>query len=90
MSSTENEGRLAERTYGAPPDITLLQLPEPISICTRLIHLPQRDVHEVIAVHEMPIERLPIFEFYKLDGAVSVTFAWRHESGGGRRTMGLF
>lgn len=40
-----------KKTYCTSSDITFLQLPEPISISTCLIHLPQRDVHKVVAVY---------------------------------------
>jgi len=53
-------------THRAPPDITLLQLPKPIPIRTCLIHFPQRNIHKVVAVHEVSIECFTVFELNEL------------------------
>jgi len=52
----------AQVFYRAPPDITLLQLPKPVSIRVGLVYLAKCDVHEVVAVDEVAVERFPVFE----------------------------
>ena len=48
------------------PDITLLELPEALAVAARLVHLPQGNVHEVVAVDKVAIERLAVLEFDQL------------------------
>jgi len=52
--------------YRASANVALLQFPEPIAIRARLVHLTEGDVHEVVAVDEMAVERFTVFQFYKL------------------------
>ena len=54
------------------PNVALLELPESIAVRAGLIHLAQGDVHKVVAVDEMAVERLAVFEFYKLGRCVSL------------------
>ena len=56
-------GRVA---YRASANVALLQFPEPIAIRARLVHLTEGDVHEVVAVDKMAVERFAVFQFYKL------------------------
>ena len=51
------------KSYRTSPNITLLQLPKSITLWTRLVYLAQSNVHEIITVDEMSVERLAIFEF---------------------------
>lgn len=55
----------AQVFYGASSYITFLEFPEPIAVCARLIDLSQSDVHEVVAVDKVAVERFTIFQFYK-------------------------
>jgi hypothetical protein len=48
--------------YSAASNVALFDLPKAIAVCVRLVYLAERDVHKVIAVDEMSVERLPIFE----------------------------
>jgi hypothetical protein len=58
-------------THCASPNIALLHLPEPVAIRICLIYLSKRDIHEIVAVHEMAIEGLPIFKFNHLTLALT-------------------
>ena len=53
-------------THCAPADIALFDLPEPVAVRARLVHLTQRDVHEVVAVDKMSVECLPILQLDQL------------------------
>ena len=53
-------------THCAPADIALLELPEPVPLGTRLVDLAEGDVHEVVAVDEVAVERLPVLELDEL------------------------
>ncbi len=55
-------------TYRAPSDVALLQLPEPVPFRACLVDLPQRDVHEVVAVDKVSVERFSILKFDQLRG----------------------
>lgn len=57
-----NKVHVRATTHRAAPNIALFQLPELVALRTRLVDLPQCDVHEVVAVHKMPVERLAVFE----------------------------
>jgi len=46
-------GKIA--TNRAPSNVTFLQLPESDTIRIRLIDSPQRDVHEIVAIHEVSV-----------------------------------
>ena len=59
------------RAHRTPTNVALLELPEPIAVRARLIHLAEGDVHKVVAVDEMAVEGLAVFEFYKLGRRVS-------------------
>lgn len=54
------EHGLKEQTYRASSNVTFLQLPEFVPVCARLIHLSQRNVHEIVAVDQMAVEGLAI------------------------------
>jgi len=55
-------------THCAAPNITLLQLPESISVRICLIYFSQRDVHEVVAVYEMSIKCFSVLQLDQLWG----------------------
>lgn len=59
-----------EMTHSASSDIALSQFPEPIAFRARLIHLSQRNVHEVVAVYKVSVESLPILQFHELQSRV--------------------
>lgn len=83
-------------THRAPADVALLEFPEAIAVCARLIHLAQGDVHKVVAVDEMAVECLAVLEFYKLgrgQSSIQHQKALTFSSVRGTRdrlTMGLF
>lgn len=54
-------------THCAAADIALFQSPESVAFRACLIDLPQRDIHEVVTVDEMPIECLSILQLNQLD-----------------------
>lgn len=54
---------MTTHAHRAAPDITLFQLPKPITIRIRLIHFSQRDVHKIVTVDEMTVESLAVLEF---------------------------
>lgn len=60
------EGGSGGSTHRAAADVALPELPEPVRVHARVVHLAQRDVHEVVAVHEVPVERLSVLELYQL------------------------
>jgi hypothetical protein len=64
--------RYYEATDRASSNVTLFHLPEPIAIRVRLVYLPERDVHKVIAVDKMTIESLAVFQLYQLDYSRSI------------------
>lgn len=66
---TRDGDGLAHRTT---TDVALLELPKSITVRAGLIHFAQGDIHKVVAVDEMAVERLAVFEFYKLGRGVSV------------------
>ena len=59
-------------THCAPPDITLLQFPEFVSLRARLVDFTERDVHEVVAVDKVTVERLAILQLDQLSGQRSI------------------
>lgn len=75
-------------THSAAPDVTLLDLPKAIAVCVRLVYLAERDIHKVITVDEMSVERLPIFELDQL--SKSQRGGLLPEASGHERTIGLF
>ena len=58
--------REERRAHRAAADVALLELPEPVALCAGLVDLPERDVHEVVAVDEVAVERLAVLELYQL------------------------
>jgi hypothetical protein len=62
-------------THRATADVALFDFPEAIAIRARLVHLAERDVHEVVAVDEVSVERFSVFEFNQLCGNVQVTMS---------------
>jgi hypothetical protein len=56
----------AATTHGAASDVALFDFPKAISVRVRLVYFAERDVHKVVAVDEMSIERLSIFELDQL------------------------
>lgn len=52
--------------HRAATNIALFQFPKLITIRIGLIHLSQRDVHEVVTVDEMSVESLAVLEFDQL------------------------
>ena len=54
------------RTDGAAADVALLELPEAVALGVGLVDLAQRDVHEVVAVYEVSVERFAILELHQL------------------------
>ena len=61
MSPCRSEGESVQ-THRATADVALFDFPKAVAVCARLVYLAERDVHKVIAVDEMSVERLPIFE----------------------------
>jgi hypothetical protein len=57
---------MLQSAYCAATDIAFLQFPKSISFRVRLVHFSQGNVHKVVAVDQMTIERLAVFEFDKL------------------------
>lgn len=55
---------------GRPADVALGQLPETLARGVGLVHFAKSDVHEVIAVDEVAVERFAIFELNKLTPVV--------------------
>jgi hypothetical protein len=51
-----------KKTDGAAAYVAFFQFPETFAVRTRLVHLPQRDVHEIIAVNQMPVEGLAVLQ----------------------------
>jgi hypothetical protein len=56
----------AATTHGAASDVTLFDFPKAISVRVRLVNFAERNVHKVIAVDEMSVERFSIFELDQL------------------------
>jgi hypothetical protein len=48
--------------HRASSDITLLHFPEPLTIRIGLVDLTEGDVHEVVTVDKMTVERLAILQ----------------------------
>ena len=65
----------AASTHSAASNVALFDLPKAISVCVRLVYLTERDVHKVVAVDEMSVERLPIFELDQLSKVNERNFA---------------
>lgn len=73
-------------THCAAAYVAFSQFPETIAFGVGLVYVAEGDVHEVVAVEEMTIEGLAVFEFDQL------SVAWKVESQEkmGLLTMGLF
>lgn len=61
LDSVKKWVRHPQVLYCASPDIALLQFPELVALRARLVHFPERDVHEVVTVHKVSIESFSIF-----------------------------
>lgn len=55
---------MMRQTHCTPSYITFLQLPKSITFCIGLVNFSEGDVHEVIAIDQVPVECFPIFELY--------------------------
>ncbi len=55
------------RAHCAATDIALFELEETITIWICLIYFLEGDVHEIVAVDEVAVERLAVFEFDQLE-----------------------
>lgn len=53
-------------THNVSPDEHLLHLPELLSIGAGLVHLAQRNVHEVVTIDEVSVEGDAVLELDKL------------------------
>ena len=49
------------KTHRATPDVTLFDFPKPVAVRVGLVYLAKRDVHKVVAVDEVSIERFSVF-----------------------------
>ena len=56
----------ANTAYGAAAYVAFLQFPEAITVCIGLVHFAQGDVHKVVAVDQMSVERLAVLELDEL------------------------
>jgi hypothetical protein len=59
-------------THRTTADVAFLDFPKAVAVCARLIYLAERDIHKVIAVDEMAIERLSVLELDQLRRKVQV------------------
>jgi hypothetical protein len=53
-------------THRATADVALFDFPKAIAVCAGLVHLAEGDVHEVVAVDEMSVERFSVLELDQL------------------------
>ena len=53
-------------TYRTTSNVTFLELPELICVRARLIHLSKGNIHEVVAIDQVPVKSLAILKFYEL------------------------
>jgi hypothetical protein len=54
------------RAYCATTNIAFFELPKLVSLGIRLVHLTQGDIHEVVTVDEVAVERLAVLKFDQL------------------------
>jgi hypothetical protein len=59
--STARQVAVRSKTHRATADVTLFDFPKPIAVCVGLVYFAKRDVHKVVAVDEVSIERFSIF-----------------------------
>lgn len=59
--------RDAQVLDGAAADVALRHPPEFVPVPGRADHFTQVDVHPVVAAHQVPIVRLPVFELHQLE-----------------------
>jgi len=62
-------------THRATADVALFDFPKAIAVCARLVHLAQRDVHEVVTVDEMSVECFSVLELNQLRRKVRFTMS---------------
>ncbi len=62
--AVQREGKC--QTHRATTDVALLNFPEAVAVCVRLVYLAERDVHKIVAVDEVSIERFSILELDQL------------------------
>ncbi len=60
-------------TYRATTDVTLFDFPKAVALCARLVYLAERDVHKVVAVDEVSVERFSVLELDQLRRNVQVS-----------------
>lgn len=87
MRTRTNNPTKRQSAHRTTPNVTLFELPKSIAVRAGLVHLAQSDVHKVVAVDEMAVECLAVFEFYELGRWVGV---WNARSDCGTLTIGLF
>lgn len=52
----------AQVFYRATADVALFDFPKAVAVCARLVYLAKRDVHKIVAVDEVSIERFSVLE----------------------------
>ena len=58
------------QTHRATADVALFDFPKAVALCARLVYLAERDVHKIVAVYEVSIERLSVLELDQLRSAI--------------------
>jgi hypothetical protein len=74
VSPCRGEGESVQ-THRATADVALLDFPKAVAVCARLVYLAERDVHKVVAVDEVSIERFSVLELDQLKETLQVTAA---------------
>jgi hypothetical protein len=64
VSTLQNEGKAP--THRATANVALFDFPKAVAVCARLVYFAERDVHKVVAVDEMSVERFSILELDQL------------------------
>jgi len=59
-------------THRATADVALFDFPKAVAVCARLVYLAERDVHKVVAVDEVSVERFSVLELDQLKGTCKV------------------
>jgi len=62
LDHVQQRVRHAQVLYRATTDVTLFDFPKAIALCARLVYLAERDVHKVVAVDEVSVERFSVLE----------------------------
>ena len=57
------------QTHRATADVALFDFPKTVALCACLVYLAERDVHKVVAVDEVSIERFSVLELDQLRSA---------------------